>query len=113
METSQSTVLFIFKIIGKLKDLNQEDRNDIPENSIATRVVGTTNRVAIEFFDFLQELYRFFSRSTARWEELHHCQRQVSQIKEGEQAQKQMSKVKILKSLSQTRWSSRSEVCEN
>ena len=68
-----------------------------------------TYYLAIEFFEFLQELYNFFSRSTACWEELQHCQRQVSQVKEGEQAQKQMSKVKALKSLSQTR----SEACEN
>ena len=69
--------------------------------------------MAIEFFAFLQELYNFFSRSTSRWEELQHCQRQVRQVKEGEQAQKQMSKVKALKSLSKTRWSSRREACEN
>ena len=42
-----------------------------------------TTRVAIEFFDFLQELYNFFTRSTTRWEEIQHFQRQVSQIKEG------------------------------
>ena len=50
------------KLIGKLKYLNQEGRNGIRENSIATRVVGvvgTTTRVAIGFFDFLQELYIF------------------------------------------------------
>ena len=69
--------------------------------------------MAIGFFDFLQEWYKFVSLSTARWEELQHCQRQVSQVKEGEQAQKQMSKVNALKFLSQTRWSSRSEACEN
>ena len=97
---------FIYlKIIGKLKDLNQEDRNDIGKIPIT--------RVANEFFYFLQELYNFLSRSTSRWEEIKHCQRQVSQVKGGEQAQKQTSKVKALKSLSQTRCSSRSEACEN
>ena len=51
----------LLKIIGKLKDLNQ-DRNDIGGNSIAIRVVGTTNRAVIEFIDFLQELYNFFPK---------------------------------------------------
>lgn len=69
--------------------------------------------VAIAFFDFLQELYNFFSRSTGRWEELQHYQRQVTQVKKEEQGQKQKSKAKALKSLSQTRWSSRSEACES
>ena len=64
---------------------------------------------AIAFFDFAQEVYNFFSRSTERWEELQNCQVRVNQMKE----EKSKPKAKPLKNLSQTRWSSRSDACKS
>lgn len=53
------------------------------------------------FFTLLQELYNFFTASTARWNVLQsRCNNSAS-------------KYTVLKSLSQTRWSAREDACES
>jgi len=86
---------------ARIKEVNPLSEY-IPCAAHSLNLVGLSaaesNRAAVNFFGFLQDLYNFFSASTHRWTVLK------SKIPAG-------MDVKVPKSLSQTRWSARADAC--
>lgn len=83
----------------KIKDRVAPSADFVPCAAHSLNLVGTNSvelcSKAVDFFSFLQDLYTFFSLSTDRWNALRTYQNAT------------------LKSLSQTRWSSRNEACHS
>ncbi|OCU00520.1 hypothetical protein XELAEV_18006298mg [Xenopus laevis] len=83
----------------KLKDFvafHGVNQNKEADFSSSVRHYPDKSREAVSFFYILQQLYNLFSASTARWEMLiSHLQRKAT----------------VVKNLSTTRWSARSDAC--
>ncbi|XP_014492284.1 52 kDa repressor of the inhibitor of the protein kinase-like [Vigna radiata var. radiata] len=63
---------------------------------------------AVLFFDTLQEVYTFFTASTARWNILFN---QYEKAEKKRKESKENKRTHILQNLSKTRWSARSDAC--